>query len=697
MNLKISLSKGPVSGALLRSNLRTHWGWPCVMAILLCFNVLAVRDNSAVDVTTPRFLGWFYVSFAFGILYAVMTAAKLFSYLDKPNSVSFMHGIPVSRLKLYVTNLLSGGIIVMIPPVVACVLMLILQLCRAATCFRLYSVLAFLGVYAVYTLIAMAITVFAMVFCGNVIVSLLLSCGIVVLPAAALFFVIYVLSKNLYGYLPAEGVDKFLETLYVFPDRILSLDCLVYIIGGLLFLSAGYLIYAFRPLENAGEVVAFRKLRMLFTVVVGVVLGMISYLFFVGVFNIQSVLWMLPLGLVGVIGANMIARKTVGLRGSGPHILAYVLLTLLVSLSLKGDWFGYVHRVPELSDVKSVTISSDEFGTARLTDPEGISAVRELHTALADQAGKEMTFDYENRNTDPEAYQGCNISFSYTLRSGLVMRRSYDYIQNFNYTHYMQPLLDSPSVKIASFDVLDDTVTPIGATIYDDRISTPAETYGADAAAKLIEALRRDVVENTADELSAEDSALYIRFEFYDSNTDRYTRGRGYSIDEKGKRICYSTIHYNGNYTNLIAAIDELGYDIYNEALLNTVDELRIRMYDYYSPGYGYYSEKSAQETEGVSTELADIETAYSFYEEGGIPIATVTDPDTIRFYYGKCGFGWNNDEKLNGGYAVLEFSFIDTDAEDENKRIVFLNTYEIAEDRMPTELKGYVQKAVSK
>ena len=120
-------------------------------------------------------------------------------------------------------------------------------------------------------------------------------------------------------------------------------------------------------------------------------------------------------------------------------------------------------------------------------------------------------------------------------------------------------------------------------------------------------------------------------------------------------------------------------------------------MYDYYSPGYGYYSENSAKETEGVSTELADIEVSYSYYEEGGIPIATVTDPDTIRFYYGKCGFGWNNDEKLNGGYAVLEFSFIDTDAEDENKRIVFLNTYEIAEDRMPTELKDYVQKAVSK
>ena len=120
----------------------------------------------------------------------------------------------------------------------------------------------------------------------------------------------------------------------------------------------------------------------------------------------------------------MIARKTVGLRGSGPHILAYVLLTLLVSLSFKGDWFGYVHRVPELSDVKSVTFSSNEFGTARLTDPEGISAVRELHTALADQAGKEMTFDYENRNTDPEAYQGCNISFSYKVCTDLYLRIS---------------------------------------------------------------------------------------------------------------------------------------------------------------------------------------------------------------------------------------------------------------------------------
>ena len=56
--------------------------------------------------------------------------------------------------------------------------------------------------------------------------------------------------------------------------------------------------------------------------------------------------------------------------------------------------------------------------------------------------------------------------------------------------------------------------------------------------------------------------------------------------------------------------------------------------------------------------------------------------------------FGRNNDEKLNGGYAILEFSFINTDAEDENERIVFLNTYEIAEDRMPADLKGYVRSA---
>ena len=671
MNLKTSLSKGPVSGAILRSNLRTHWVWPCVMGILLCFNVLAVREFSIVGISTPKFLEWFYVSFIFGIIYAVMTAAKLFMYLDKSNSVSFMHGIPVSRLKLYGTDLLSGGIITMIPPIAACILMLILQLCRASSCFRLYSILAFLGVYAVYTLIAFAITVFSMVFCGNVIVSLLLACGIGVLPAAVLFFSVYVLRLNLYGYMAGDGVERFVTALYILPAELLSARCLVYIIGGLVFLAAGYFVYALRPLENAGEVVAFRKLRMLFTIVVGIVLGMISYMFFVGIFEVKSVMWMLPLGLVGAIGANMIARKTVGLRGSGIHVAAYVLLTLLVSLSLSNDWFGYVHRVPELSDIKSVTFSTKNLAAVRLTDSEEISAVRALHTALTEQAGEEMRFDYANDNRDPEAYQYCDITLSYTLKSGLTVRRSYDYIKNTHYVHYMLPLLDSDSVKLATYGVLGEGITPVQATIYDDRITTPAETYGAESTAKLIEALRRDVREHTANELCADNSALSIRFEFYDDNADDKYYDRGYSIDENGKRIYYSTVHYNENYRNLIAAIEELGYDIYNREQLDKADTLLIRLYDYYSIEY---ADGDAPATE-------------SYDGTGGI-IAEITDPERIRDYYIRCGFGWNNSGVGENG-AVLEFTFLDTDAEFEEERILFIGSYNIPESCMTEDLKA--------
>ena len=672
MNLKTSLSKGPISGAVLLSNLRTHWVWPCVMSIILCFNVLAVRDSHTSS-DSLSFIYWFTVSYIFGIFFSVLTAMKLFMYLDKTNSVSFMHGIPVSRLKLYLTTVLSGGVITLIPPIVASALMLILQLTRASDCFRLYSVLSFLGIYAVYTLISFAVTTFAMTFCGNVIVSLMLAVGICVLPAALTLFAVGVCEVNLYGYVPNERLWEFVQKLYIIPENLLSPDCLIYIIGGIIFLALGLLIYMLRPLENCGEVVVFRRLRMLFTVAVGVVLGMISYLFFVGVFDAKSVLWMLPLGLVGVIGANMIARKTVGLRGSGIHIALYVVLTLLVSLGFSGDWFGYVRRVPDIADIKSVVVSvGDGDRTARISDPSEIAAVRALHTAVTEQADDEMHFDYNAFN--PDDYQSCSLSFSYTLRNGLTVRRSYDYLKNENRTRYLEPLLNTESMKLAAYPVLSDGVNVEGVTIFDDRINDPAETYGKEQAKMLVEALRRDVESHTASDLEAAESDLFLRFEY----SCEYQRFDGefrsnYTEDEDGKRIYYYTLHYNENYENLIDTIGTLGYDIYNKDKIERVDELNIWLYDFADYGNG------------------DIPVTSSYIDS---VILTVTDKEKIRECYNACGFGWNKNGDGGSAHAYLQFMFIDNDAENENERIVYSGEFGIYEQNMPDYLKNAVREA---
>lgn len=706
MNLKTSLSKGPVSRALLKANLRTHWVWPVAVSILLSFNVFVVRDMHAgrvYEVTLDRFIYNFSFAYFVSILYSILTATKLFMYLDKPNSVSFMHGNPLSRLKLYVTTLCSGGILTVIPPLAAMLLMLVLQLSRQATGFTLYRCFAFFAVYMIYGLIAFAVAAFSMTFCGNVIVSVLLTCGIIVLPAAVIGFVIYILVNTLYGYTVNDAVLHFLEKLYILPEYILSWDCLIYLAGTVVFLTAGYFIYKMRPLENCGEVVAFRKLRVLFTVVVGIVMGMISYMFFSSFFSTVSLLWMLPLGLVGVIGANMIARKTVGLRGSGIHVFSYVALTLLLTLALSGDWFGYERRVPQLSDVKTVLLTgSDIGGTAELTSPEDINAVLTLHDAYVSQRNDKSTFEAarlgDYNKLDETEYYRYDLSLTYTMKNGTHLRRSYDYISEENYQKYLLPLYDTEAVKKALYPILREDVTTVNATIYDDRITTPAVTFTGKDLELLLNAIERDMEEHTARELRAtSDGALRLNFEYYIHEKKKLSSREEENavitdITPDGRSIFTKRVRLNEAYTNTLAALEELGYDIHNTGVMEKADKATLRLYSYWESDGSWqdYSQGSWEDKEIPTTQ----QSTDKYPDDGGWLMATVKNPEHIRLLYDRCGFGWSNNEYRHQSYPAyeVEITFWDSDAPD-GEQYLYSCYSAIPEDAIPASLAAYFHR----
>lgn len=646
MSLKTSLSKGPVSGALLRSNLRTHWVWPVIMSVLLSFNVLAVRDyvHSPEFSDLRDFLYYFIFAYIIGCIYSVMAGAKMFLYLDKPNSVSFMHGVPLSRLKLYLTNLLSGGILLVIPPLVSTILMLCLQLTVTSHGFTLYRCLAFFAAYMIYSLVAFAITVFSMTFCGNVIVSLLLTCGIAVLPAAIIGFVTYVLDNLLYGYIINDGIYNFLMKLYILPENLFSPDCLLYLIGTVVFLIAGYLIYAIRPLENCGEVVAFRKLRMLFTVVVAVVMGMISYMFFSGFFNINSLLCMLPLGLLGVIGANMIARKTVGLRGCGIHVFLYILLTVLGTVTLSNGGFGYVTRVPDIADIESVTFDSSLFNGAevRFTDAESIESVRELHSAITHQSpGHDDTISADG--TRP--YHYANILLTYKLKNGTTLQRHYDVISTENYQKYAVPLLNVDAVRLSAFPALKDDATITEATIFDDRISTEARSFSGKELAVLREALTNDILSVPADTFdSYSNGALRLRLAYTvnkpSDNEPNYSTPAG----EAYVRTYYTNVYLTEDFTETIAALDRLDYDIYNTEEFESIEKVIVWLHSYVDKN-GTMTTMDLETSEQATTfPREDLTEDLSDYFGSGQLLSTVTDKEDIRKFYDYVGFSHKAD-----------------------------------------------------
>ena len=128
MNLKTSSSEKLFSKAIIKADLKNHWGWPVIAGVLMLFNLFTLLDSSylmsyfeRVDtdvrwtVMAEQLLNYYYFTFFVGIAFAILLGAKLFFYLDKVNSVSCMHGMPFTRKKLFFSHLASGTILILLP------------------------------------------------------------------------------------------------------------------------------------------------------------------------------------------------------------------------------------------------------------------------------------------------------------------------------------------------------------------------------------------------------------------------------------------------------------------------------------------------------------------------------------------------------------------------------------------------------
>lgn len=657
MSSKTSSSKCLVSKAIIKADIKNNWPFAVAALIVLILNTLVVLDsgyyiqNRDTAYYFRRFTNEFSFSYMFAVGYGVFMGAKLFAYLDKVNSVSCMHGFPFTRKKLYLSHIVSGFVLTAVPSAVITVLLAVI-----ASFHKIYFTpvfaLAFFVTFMIYAFIAFSVSCFAMMVCGNVVVSCLFSVFIAAIPAALIGFFEYICDMNLYGYISSEISFKILEFLYIFPTVILSWRYLVYLIGGILLLVCGYLVYKIRPLENCEEVVAFRKMRVFFIFAVGLCAGMISYLFFSSILNTESLLAMLPLGLAGIIGANMFARKTVSLKGSGIYLLIYLVIVSGLAFSFKNDIFGFETRVPKTDDVEYVEVDAngrnfyyydglyDVLPDYKLRTEQEIDIVRDLHTAYIGDEDIEYRSSSINWSRN-EIYSSNYIKITYKLKNGSTVMRSYNRLSNENYEKYMLPLKDLEKMKWSRYGFIDDVPKEIlEITVYDDRISTPAVSFTRADAEKLAEALKKDILTLSTVQMTTQESALSLAIEFYAPYTDINGK-RPETFNEKLERSNHISVRINENFVNTIEMLGPLGYPVHDKAGFEKVEKITIRDVTPKADSEGYYDEYAVYDYEYSSIGVTvDVEK----YPEKiyGEP-KTVTDRNDMWEIYKMCGYGFEH------------------------------------------------------
>ncbi len=638
MSLKLSCFK-----TIVKSDLKRLW-WTSALVTLFAVLLVAaplleymehyVTYSSAArgeEYLFSRVFDDLSVCIVFGIGLAGFLGLSLFTYMNSANSVSFFHGLPVKRSTVMLSHYVSAVILIVIPVLVNS------AVCLAALNdgMRISWLLKSIGVYLLYSLVILTLTVFISMLSGNTVAGGIFTVIFALLPLFITAFLSSLCELYLYGYSSSDSAFEWLlENIYLAPQSLLTPKAFIYICMIAVFGAMSFFVYNKRHLENYGEVIAFTNLRGLFKVLFGFCSGVLGFFYCWGFWNIESALVMFVFAPVGVIVAHMLSNKSFSLKGVLKPIGATLVCVLVTFSVFKFDLTGFESRIPDLDEVVSVSDSRmDVYNTdivyyegnsikatrkepltTEFTAEDDIQNFRALHSHMIEtrNQSKNVATDYSWRN---------NITFTYTLKNGRKLSRTYS-LTGEEVKQFIKPIHESDVYRSWKYPVVDGTEKRYDTIwVYDERSglfeedSIAVYTGSSNEAKLIVEALKKDRENITFERMLAKDynSLTTIEVEYsvpmigVDGSTYYNTFCDNYDIDAGD--------------VNTIKVLTDLGL-LTDERLLGVDDIKYISVgigevikndFSYYPNDYAekhYYEEKAVVDK---TIQLADdYETTYT-------------------------------------------------------------------------------------
>ena len=498
------------NGTLFRKNLSRYWPlwglasfggamFPLAMLLELLHN--GFRFWSPLETRQAYYTVLSYGVPVISIVYAILCAMAVWSYLYNARSVGMMHTLPIRREGLFVTNVLSGLTMMAIPYAVTGVLLVLVTMLFGG--FEPVGVLVtVLGVMG-ESLFFFGLATFCAFIVGNVFMLPALY-GLLNFIAVLTDFMVNLLAQGFCFGLNSSysGTVEWLspvvyliqkispnstyETQWVtdrlggqrYETSVLTSVTLengwliaAYAAAGAALLGLAWLLYRRRRSESAGDVVAvgwmkpvFRYGCAAFSAILG---GRLLYALFWESFQnglyftvLPMILYMIVGGAVGYYAASMLLAKTLRVfRSTWKGMLAVALGCIALCATMKLDVFGVVRRVPAADSVKQVNLytADSNYYLTPGQDDVLIEKVRALHQAIISDKDYALTAAsaVSEACTDREVlYAYTTVRFTYTLNSGLKVERQYDlYLtrdrmaQDGTYDNLLDHLINSPEMR----------------------------------------------------------------------------------------------------------------------------------------------------------------------------------------------------------------------------------------------------------
>ena len=508
------------------------------------------------------------------LVYAILCAMAVWSYLYNPRSVGMMHSLPIRRQGLFLANLLSGLAMMAIPYLVAGGLGTLLFACCGG--FDAWGTLA-----TVLAVIAQSVTFFGLAtFCA------FLTGNIFALPV--LYFLLNFLAPlgdwlcNLFarGFLfgftaDYSGTVDFLcpvvyltQRLYVnseyetvrdsaleYQNRLTSVTLenawliAAYAAAGLVFLALAYLLYRRRESERAGDVVAVRVFRPVFRFGVAALSallgGRLLYALLWESFQAGDTFTPVPLaiclmvaGLIGYYAASMLLAKSLRVfRGSAVGALCLVAACAAFCAGMRFDLFGIERRIPDQNEIAQLEIylARNTYYLTPEEQPELLSGAQDLQRTLIAQKdlirSNYETYRHGSTSSDPDA--STNIRYVYTLKNGATVERFYtvsfarsDLQTSGSYANVMDSFVNSPALRQARLRWSDPEFHVEGGS-FDSQSTGDYFALGTQECERLLAAIAQDAENGNWGRYDwfEDDQAAYamdLSFDFYRDLIDEH-------------------------------------------------------------------------------------------------------------------------------------------------------------------------------
>ncbi|MBE6704527.1 MAG: hypothetical protein E7583_04635 [Ruminococcaceae bacterium] len=510
------------------------------------------------------------------VVFSAFFGAIQFSFLNRVNSVGFIHSMPLTRNRIFMSYYLSGVVSVLIPQIV-----LMLNLLLLPWKYRfLFAFLAFI-VGALYSVGVYSFGVMMSMFSAKTIGSVLFTVVGLASPLLVEAFIRLIMSSSLFGYCNS-GKAWVAEYLYLFPNVVMSPKGLIYVAAIVLFTFCAWLLYKRNHSELAGDLVAYPGLRSVATTICGILAGVVGYLIFGGNLFVFALF-----GVICSVLVNFAVRKKLELVSSLIHGAIFVVITLVIVSLFVFDITGFEKRIPEVDDIEYARVYNayghmreyvyTEDGKVyldpeqlRIRDKADLETVRRFHEDLIGnrdfyRAGEYYwisTESYSESIYDP--YASGRIRIEYKLKNGTTMYREYNAYNDRN----RETLLEMSAIR--QLKAQDHVIVREDVRVNHMELITPTGRVplSYETSIALGDALKKDILaENVVKERGLNDfrSPSLVSLDIV------YVFTHGY--DEDGNKVGEEELagHYSSNiseivyphYTNTVAVLREYGYGRY--------------------------------------------------------------------------------------------------------------------------------------